>query len=370
MRGMNASCDTGYGVLVINGLEALCQEVRMFGDSIRIGCLSGVALFAAAACGSDEELTVESFRQALPSAKSATIDGPERESPPDVSGAAATADADAAESAGPSEWAEYYAFTREVRDGVNAITASVLGTVWFVAGTNPSEISEDEAIWGPYTDALEPATWRFRMKREGEGEYSYVLEGRPKDSEAEQDYRVVISGTGYDASSAQHGDGSFTIDIDEGKRLDPFAYGEDDSGSIAVTHELPPDVTSEVGALPRTIDVELRPAAGQEHLTVHSEAREDGTGLIAVDGVWDIDEEGQTALEDVTIVSQWNVAGAGRSTVTIAGGDLPASIDSVEAVECWDESFRRAYYSDSVGFQETVGTSEACAVQGDEADDA
>ena len=308
-----------------------------------------------AGCTAEEGSDIESFRQALPSADAMEIAGPE--TPRGSSGAPAAADASIA---GPGQWAVYYALTREIRDGANAVTAGVLGTVWFIAHTNPTEVAGEQATWGPYTDALEPATWRFRMTHEGGGEYSYVLEGRPKTSDSDDDYRVVVSGVGFGESSDQHGDGSFTIDIDTGKELDPFAYEAKDSGKLTVVHDLPPTVTEELNALPRTLDVQLAPSSSSEHLDIRSEARADGTGLLIIDGFADIDDSKETALEALAIVSQWDASGSGRADVTVTGGDVPVELSSLAVVECWDASFRRSYYTDSVGFEETVGEAASC----------
>jgi hypothetical protein len=68
-----------------------------------------------------------------------------------------------------------------------------------------------------------------------------------------------------------------------------------------------------------------------------------------------------TAAEDVHITSRWRADGAGRADITIAGGDLPETIELVEAVECWGSDFTRVYYSDSVNFAQAEGDATACA---------
>ncbi len=49
-------------------------------------------------------------------------------------------------------------------------------------------MADDTATWGPYSDALDPVTWRFRITRVADAQYDYVLEGRPKTSTDEADY--------------------------------------------------------------------------------------------------------------------------------------------------------------------------------------
>jgi hypothetical protein len=257
-------------------------------------------------------------------------------------------------------YAKFYVFTREVRDGVNAITASVLGTVWYIVHTRPTSVHDGAATWGPYTDPLEPATYRFQVTRTATTEYSYSLQGRPKESSSEQDYRTILSGVGYSKDDPKHGDGNFTIDLETAQALDPVAH-EHDSGVISVVHDLPPTVTEEFAPLPRTIQVTLTPTDPPAHLEILSIAHEDNTGSIVVDGQADIDESKKTALEDVTVASQWDAAGAGRSDVMLSGGDVPASVDPVSLVECWDTEFKQSYYRDSAGISTAVGDVGACA---------
>jgi hypothetical protein len=296
------------------------------------------------------------YRAALPVKEAVTLDGPESSGA--GRGNRTSTDSTAAPANAPSS--KYYAFTREVRDGVNRVTASVLGTVWFIVNTKPTKIVDNEATWGPYTDALEPATWRFRVTRVAGASFVYVLEGRPKDSSATADYRTVLEGTGFGRDDPRHGDGTFNLDLDTAKELDPFAHA-DDSGTITITHDLPPTSTREFAPLPRRIEVSLAPSSSAARLEVLSVARDDNTGLLLVDGTADIDESHATALEDLTIASQWSAVGTGRADVTIASGDVPAALSPFVVVECWDQKFRQSYYHDSADIEPTAGNPAACA---------
>jgi len=321
-----------------------------------------VAIFLAAlgsvslgACVSQPDEGLESIRQALPQAQRVQLKGPEDTA---QSSSASATDAGAAPANAP--YAKFYVFTREVRDGVNRITAAVLGTAWWIVNTKPTTLEGQEAIWGPFTDSLEPATWRFRVTHQAELQYDYVLEGRPKTSTSDQDYRTVLSGVGYAKGDAKHGDGTFTIDLDAARALDPVAH-PNDSGTITVEHDLPPTFTSEIAPLPRTIQVSLVPRNTAAYLDILSIAREDQTGTLIVDGLADTDENKQTALEDVTVKSEWNALGEGRSDVTLSGGDVPAALSPVTLVECWDQQFKQSYYKDSAGFATATGEPSACA---------
>ncbi len=130
-------------------------------------------------------------------------------------------------------WAYWYGFTRYVRQGVNKVTAEVLGGVWIIVNTKPTSVSENEAIWGPYTDSLEPVTYRFRVTEVGPDEYDYKLEGRPKESSSDADYQAVLYGKGWGKGNDKHGDGFFVIDMDVARELDPFGKDPNDSGTFA-----------------------------------------------------------------------------------------------------------------------------------------
>jgi hypothetical protein len=45
----------------------------------------------------------------------------------------------------------------------------------------------------------------------------------------------------------------------------------------------------------------------------------------------------------------------------MSGGDIPASVGTVTAVECWSGDFARVYYDDSIDWEPTSGDPAACA---------
>ncbi len=306
----------------------------------------------------------DEYREAVPLREAMVVAGPETAAG-DTS-TASIAERRGALQAGPaarSQYARWYGFTRGVTTGVNVVTGVVLASVWAIVHTEPSTIENGEAIWGPYTESLKPVTYRFRVTRVADASYDYVLEGRPKSSSSDGDYRAVLTGHGYGKRHEQHGEGEFSIDLDTARELDPFEH-EDDSGSVRVVHHLPRDLTSGGDALPRTIVAQVKPnpAVSPESFTVTSEAAADGTGTLHVDAEGDVDDADATKskLEDIVVDSRWRADGAGRSDIAIAGGDVPADPGVVTAVECWGADFARSYYSDSVGIEPSEGEASAC----------
>ncbi|HEY6077678.1 MAG TPA: hypothetical protein VIW29_02680 [Polyangiaceae bacterium] len=317
------------------------------------------------------------FREAVPQREAVVVAGPEDGGGGDRS-TASIGEIRGTQASGPAsrpDYSKWYAFTRVVRDGVNTVTGAVLGSVWLVVHSEPTSVEEGEAVWGPYSDALEPATYRFRVRRMAEAEYDYVLEGRPKTSTSDGDYRAVLEGHGYGKRHELHGEGEFTIDLDAARALDPFQH-RDDSGSVRVVHHLPGDISEHLDALPRTIIAEVTPdpAVNPESYSVTSTANEDGTGTLQVVAKADVDDTKTTQLEDIAVDSRWRGDGAGRADILISGGDIPAQLaavgagaptdnETVSAVECWGADFARSYYADSIGIEPTEGDALACVYE-------
>jgi len=323
------------------------------------GC--ALALNLVAGCTLQKKDDADAFRAAVPQSEAVSLSGPDGSSGANGStSTAALVPSRHTESTAPPTpaFAKWYGFTRDMRDGVNVVTAGVLGGVWAIIQSEPSTIEKDAATWGPWNDELAPSTYRFRVTRIAQDEYDYVLEGRPKAATADSAYQAVLTGHGYGEPSSLHGQGSFTIDLDVAKALDPYKH-PNDSGTVEIDYQLPHDFSEHLGALPRTITATVAPQ-GDARFTVTSNANEDHTGAIHVQAHVDIDESKMTKLEDVTVESKWNQTGAGRADITISGGDLPASITKAAAVECWGTDFSQSYYTDSVGFAPTAGDASAC----------
>jgi hypothetical protein len=323
-------------------------------------CFTALSLGVLSGCTLDKKDDAGEFREAVPQSQAVALTGPDASSSSSTAAEGPTRRTLGTGSSTP--YAKWYGFTREMRDGVNAITGAVLGSVWLVVQTTPSAISADSATWGPWDDdQLSPARYRIRVTRVSPDEYDYVFEGQKKTTSSDE-YQAVLTGHGYGKPHAKHGQGTFTIDLDVAKGLDPFKH-ENDSGKVTVTHELPREFSENFGALPRSITAAVVPA-GEAHYTVESVANVDHTGTIHVDAHVDIDDSKATKLEDVVIDSHWAASGAGRADIAIAGGDLPASIPMLDAVECWGTDFMQSYYLDSEGFEPTAGDVSAC-VYGD-----
>ncbi|RYZ07918.1 MAG: hypothetical protein EOO73_09460 [Myxococcales bacterium] len=328
---------------------------RLAVSTLKACALGALALLPG--CMLEKQDDAGEYREALPRSEAVLVAGPEADA--SAPSATHTASEGSLRPLERTDFAKWYGFTRAVRGGVNAVTASVLGSVWLVVHSEPSALKDGEATWGPYTDSLEPVTYRFRVTRVAEAEYDYVLEGRPKASRSDEDYRSVLEGHGFGKLHEQHGEGEFTIDLSVARELDPVGH-EPDSGTLHIAHQLPRGLGP--GSLPRTIEAEVTPdpSVNRESYTVRSVANEDGTGSLHVVAQSDVDDSKATALENVTVDSRWRADGAGRADVVISGGDLPADPGEVAAVECWGADFARSFYADTVSFEPAEGEASAC----------
>jgi hypothetical protein len=250
--------------------------------------------------------------------------------------------------------AAYYVFTRNMTDVVDGGTAVILASIWTLVHSPATTIDPagKTATWGPgQGTALEPAVWRFVVHEVGDKEYDYELDGRPRASTSEADFKVVLRGHGYGKSRPEHRLGWFQWDHDVARSLDPAGTKSTDSGTSKVTFDL--------RATPTTIAVELKPTATATWANVKVTHLAEGAGSVDISSLGDIEEDAKKdgKYEDIVLHSRWDKTGAGRSDVQLSGGSLS---QLVKASECWSSAFTRSYYTDSATTQPTEGTPSAC----------
>jgi len=253
---------------------------------------------------------------------------------------------------GTTSYAEYYQMTRDIADSVDYGTAWVIGLVWTIVHSPPTSIDAHKAVWGPGAgDALSPVVWRFTVNEVGTSEYDYVLEGRGKASANEADFKAVLTGHGYGKSRAEHRQGWFTLDFDASAALDPAR--NHDSGNIKVTFDL--------RQYPATLAVDMNATDRPRTAKVAVTHQGDGAGNVDITLHDSADPAQSGKADDLVVHSRWDTTGAGRGDAQMSGGTLPATIANVQASECWDASFSRVYYKDSVDYKPAAGNAAACA---------
>jgi hypothetical protein len=252
---------------------------------------------------------------------------------------------------GGTSYAKYYQLTRDVADGIDGGTAWVLTLVWAIVHSTPTSIEPHKAVWGPGNgDALSPVVWRFTVIEVGDKEYDYRLDGRPKGSSSEADFKTVLSGHGWGKTRPEHRQGTFTLDFDASHALDPVR--SKDTGTAKVAYDL--------RQYPETINVDITSTDKTRYGTLGVTHQADASGAVDITMHDDLDPSKTTKLEDVVLHSRWDPTGAGRGDAQIRGGDLPATTSVVQASECWNSAFARVYYKDSADYEPPAGNASAC----------
>ncbi|HEY4242056.1 MAG TPA: hypothetical protein VGM88_19685 [Kofleriaceae bacterium] len=239
--------------------------------------------------------------------------------------------------------ATYYVATRDVTRTFNGSTGWVLVLLHTIVSYPVTTHTGDTYEWGPWSDALDPSEYKLDVVDNHDGTYSYDLAGRDKTTAGSQ-FEDVITGV-----ASTSGQGSFTLDFDAGRRVNPIDSG-DATGSVDVSYDL--------AAKTLDLGISTTNAAGAP-VEADYQYAEDSTG--GGDMTFDVDQDqgGGPALEHSTLRSRWESTGAGRSDARVEGGDLGAT--QITASECWDTLFRRTFYTDSASFAPTEGAESDCA---------
>ncbi|MBK7860618.1 MAG: hypothetical protein IPJ65_18865 [Archangiaceae bacterium] len=252
--------------------------------------------------------------------------------------------------------AAFYQVTRGVSLFVNGAGYQVLTLVKTITEYPPTTLDEEKgvAVWGPYTEALSPNTWRMTVTKKADKDFTYVLEAKAKTA-GDDAFLTILSGE-HVSTGKVTGHGNFTLDMDKAQQLpehDADAFGK---AEYVYTHD----------ALDDTAEVEATFTQVKDHdsgrfvnATYKYASNEQTGGKLEFQFQGDIDAAKNTALENMTLNSRWDRSGAGRSDVKVAGGDL-ASGQTATATECWDSSFASRYLNASFDPSLNYGSESAC----------
>ncbi len=300
-----------------------------------------LALFAAAAAGCMSP--ADEFRGAAPSQSAVNLNLP-------ASAGAASVKPGTANAETLGQRAVFYEITRAVTVVVNGGVGLTLLVLEHITDGTPSSLTATHATWGPYTDALSPAAWKFDVDKVGPADYAYVLSGKPK-AAADSAYVAIIAGKAHVVSRVV-GSGDFVFDFTALAALDGSNKAV---GQITVHYDNTGD--------PRVVDVGFKgfddgngsytPDTAAYHYAEHL----DHSGNFAFVSKDDVDHDPLQDKEVVAITSRWLASGQGRSDVKASGGSLAAD---ATAEECWNAAFARTYFTDSWNAAETEGDPASC----------
>jgi hypothetical protein len=305
---------------------------------MRIAAILALSTFALGGC-----LTpADEFRNALPGQSDVEVKVPQ-----EGGGAAGSH-----ELALIGERAVLYQVTRDISRAVNGGTWILLKVLEAVVEYEPTTITESQATWGPHTPALSPLSWRMIVEKVGDGQFEFSLDARPKDGDDSM-WVAILSGNSH-VVDQHRSSGVLVAHCDDANALDPYEFHC--TGLVTANW----NVESE----PRALTVSFRGWSDGDFYGEPIDAdysyleNDDQSGEFTFGATADLDDEGGAA-EEILVTSRWDASGAGRGDAFASGGDIPADVD-VTITECWDRSFGRSYYTDSVGFAASEGDPAAC----------
>jgi hypothetical protein len=245
--------------------------------------------------------------------------------------------------------ADYYVLTRGVTDTFNGGSAWVLILIHTIVQFPVTSVSGDTYTWGPWTgSALDPAIYRLEVTANSDGSYDYAFDGHAK-SDTTDTFLPLIAGHANPTPAAGQGSGTFLLDFDNARTVDPIDNAND-KGQVDAAYDL---AAMTLGLTIMSTDANGNPTSAE--YAYEQTASGGGAMTFSVQASLD----GNPAQEDVAVRSRWLSTGAGRSDALVTGGDL----GSAEAIasECWDTSFDEVYYTDNVNYQPTEGDASQCA---------
>jgi hypothetical protein len=298
-----------------------------------------VTTAALSGCGMNDEDAADEFRTGVPRAQSVEVKVP-------GAGQAAVHDAPLEATSQAltvrGQTAELYQLTRKATSVVNGGALVTLALVKIIVSYPPTVVRADSAVWGPWTGALEPVTWRLTVNRVGAHQYAYSLDGRGR-GDATGAFVTVLSGTHSPTVDAQgrpqegFGEGTFLLDWDARRTL-PLP---DDNVGKAQYRYARPDAAAgaEVDAQFTQVKDDERP--GQRVDLAYQFRSTAGAGG-NMEFVHTAPMSSGKAGSRLAVKSRWTGAGLGRSDVRATGGDLPAGT-TAQWNECWNGLFASTY---------------------------
>jgi len=309
--------------------------------------------------GTNEE--VDTMLAALPTAEMLTVHYPGLNTAEQVSLARSTEAEASCDAASEEDSAAFYQQGCKVASFVNGVVNDVLGMVANITAHQPSQATDGGWMWGP-AQADDGATQVFFMRQNGEGGYEYALQGLPPDAGEDTALITMIAGEIFEGNSATDNVGDFKISYDNIATVHP---SQEAGGRAYYVYDR---LDTQTGVEAQMED--LLTGDGQVHnIKVDYDVNSDNSGTLRY-GVTDDIYQPEDAPEDTTaqelgkVNTRWLSNGAGRSDVTVTGGDLGEA--TAYRTQCWDVAYLSVYdafYLDATQTYYRSGDSAQCVFE-------
>jgi hypothetical protein len=316
--------------------------------SLFISFAAAATIMGCGAPGSEEASKADQFRNGVPRAATVTM------SVPGSAGSGQALTVESQSQALLGDTAEWYTTTRGVTTVVNGGALAVGGLVDLIIKYPPTSTTQDQAVWGPWADPLDPVAWKVTVTRVAEHIYQYTFEGQPR-TDPSAAFVTVLSGTHTPALNAQglevegFGDGSFTLDWDARATL-PQPDGNVGKADYSYSH---PGVGQPVSIKAQFRQVKDDNNPGNLNDADYAFSQQPG-GPGSMDFVLTTPTTATQVGGRGVVRSRWQFSGAGRSDVQITPAD---STTSVVVSECWDQNYASVY---KLGVGDSWGAESSC----------
>jgi hypothetical protein len=255
------------------------------------------------------------------------------------------------------EKAEWYTTTRAVTATVNGGALAVGGLVNLIVKYPPTSITQDEAVWGPWEDPLDPVAWKVTITRVAPHFYQYKFEGRPR-TDPTAAFVIVLSGTHKPALNPsgreveRFGTGSFTLDWDARATL---PSPDDNVGKADYSYEQmsaadPVSITAQF----RQVKDDNRPG---NRVDANYAFAQQPRGPGSMDFVAIASDPATQVWDRAVVRSRWQFTGDGRADVQLK---TPEGIAVFSLSECWDQNYASVYKQGSWPGSDSWGAETSC----------
>jgi hypothetical protein len=222
----------------------------------------------------------------------------------------------------------------------------------------PTTLDQNQAVWGPWEDPLDPVAWKVTITRVADHTFQYTFEGRPR-IDPSAAFVIVLAGTHTPALNvrgrplARFGSGSFTLDWDARATL---PQPDNNVGKVNYSYEhMSADDTVDIKANFLQVKDDDHPGQRVDANYAFAQAPK-GPG--SMDFVFTAPPStGQTGGHAL-VHSRWQFSGAGRSDVQLKS--LEGNLVLSES-ECWDQTYASVYLLDSWPGGQSWGSESSCA---------